>query len=193
MKHVAIVVTSHYGQTVKIAECLRSVLEEFDQYVRLFVVQNESDLNLVRLEHFDAVIVGAPVYVGKFPLLLTDWAKSHREIICNMPSAFFSVSLNAADKRPEARKEDSRLISEFVLLTGIKPFQTASMIGAVHYRKYGLVKRWLLKHVFRIAGCPTDTARNHELTDWSAVKDFAMNFANAVSRTPKISAIRFPE
>ncbi len=188
MKRVAIVISSQYGQTLKIAECLRSVLEEFDEYVRLFIVTNESELSQVRLDQFDAFIVGGPVYVGSLPVPLQRWTKTHAEWLNEVPVGFFTVSLNAADKRPEARSEDTRIINEFLEHTGLDPDLSASFIGAIHYRKYGFFEKWILRRISRTAGGPTDTSVNHELTNWNAVKSFAQSFADIVSdqqpRTP---------
>ena len=181
MKRVAIVVSSQYGQTLKIAECLRSVLEEFDQCVRLFLVNSDRDMTAIRLEEFDAVVVGGPVYVGSLPSVIQKWTRQHSDVLNTMPVGFFTVSLYAADRRPEARNDDIRVIRDFLDHTGLRPVMTTSLIGAIHYRQYGLFEKWILRRVYRSIGGPTDTKRNHELTDWNTVKSFAHAFSNIVA------------
>jgi menaquinone-dependent protoporphyrinogen oxidase len=180
MKRVAIIVSSQYGQTLKIAECLRSVLEEFDQCARLFLVNSDKEMSVIRLEEFDGVIVGGPVYLGSLPSVIQKWIRLHSEELNKIPVGFFTVSLNAADRRPEARNDDIRVIKDFLEHTGLKPVLTSSLIGAIHYRQYGFFEKWILRRVYRSLGGPTDTKRNHELTDWNTVKSFAHSFANIV-------------
>lgn len=177
MKYVAIVTSTQYGQTTKIAERIREILHSHGLDAHLFSMQENGDLTSAPVDRFDAVIIGAPVYAGGFPQVIRRWTFQNAGELNGIPCAFFSVSLNAADSREQARKEDLRLIDKFITDTGLRPKLTAPLIGALHYRKYGFLKRWLLKRISASAGGPTDTSRDHELTDWEAVKQFAEAFA----------------
>ncbi|MGV3618532.1 MAG: flavodoxin domain-containing protein [Fimbriimonas sp.] len=177
MKYIAIVTSTQYGQTTKIAECIRDVLHAKGHDVHLFPMQEKGDLGTAPATAFDAAIVGAPVYAGCFSKVLLEWTRSEADALNRIPCAFFSVSLNAADTREKARTEDQRLIGEFLKTTGLRPRLTASLIGKLHYREYNFLIRWLLKRISASAGGPTDTSRDHELTDWNAVERFAEAFA----------------
>lgn len=183
MKQIAIVFVSPYGQTAKIAERLATVLRERDHDVTTFALSKQEDLSLKNLSVFDGFIIGGPVYAGKFPKSLVEWTRNHVTMLNGLPTAFFSVSLNAADKRSDARKEDTRLINQFLTETGLKTKVTASLIGALHYRKYNFFIRWILRRISRSANGPTDTSRDHELTDWSVVEAFARQCAEAIAPT----------
>jgi menaquinone-dependent protoporphyrinogen oxidase len=49
------------------------------------------------------------------------------------------------------------------------------------FTKYPWWLRWIMKRISRSQGGPTDTSRDHELTDWIAVEQFAADFAGALS------------
>lgn len=185
MKYVAIVTSTQYGQTTKIAERIRDVLRSHGFDPHLFSMQENGDLTSAPVDRFDAVIIGAPVYAGGFPKVLRTWTFRNASALNHIPCAFFSVSLNAADTRERARKEDLRLIDKFITETGLRPRLTASLIGALHYREYGFLKRWLMKKISASAGGPTDTSRDHELTDWEAVRQFSEAFAALMEPSPQ--------
>lgn len=125
------------------------------------------------IEEYDMLVVGAPVYTGKFSPRLIAWLKDNEGLLGTKPTAFFSVSLNAADERPKARIDDDRLIREFLEASNLKPEVTASLAGSVHYPKYNFFIRWIMKRISAAANGPVDTSREHEMTDWVKVDKFA--------------------
>ena len=78
----------------------------------------------------------------------------------------------APDKRLEAASDVQRMIDTFVRETGWRPAHVLSVAGALMYRQYNFVIRFLMQRIARKAGAPTDTSRNHEFTDWLAVDRF---------------------
>lgn len=53
------------------------------------------------------------------------------------------------------------------------------------YTKYGFVLRWITKIISRRRGGPTDTTRDHDMTDWEAVDQFAKRLAEALTPAVK--------
>ncbi|HLV80937.1 MAG TPA: flavodoxin domain-containing protein [Chthonomonadaceae bacterium] len=191
MKHIAIIVASVYGQTRKIADCLRQQLENAGTTAETFVIEARRP-RPVPLEVFDAVVLGAPVYSGRFPAGFEAWTRTHLQTIQAKPSAFFSVSLNAADKRPEAREADDRLLRQFIERTGLKPDFVASFAGALQYTRYNFFIRWIMKRISASVGGPTDTFHDYEMTDWNQVSAFAEAFAQQGRRSLFATPIRLP-
>jgi menaquinone-dependent protoporphyrinogen oxidase len=54
--------------------------------------------------------------------------------------------------------------------------------GALLYRKYGFLKRWIMKRIVARAGGDTDTSRDYEYTDWNDMRAFAKEFLQLVGR-----------
>ncbi len=168
MKKYLIVYNSKYGQTEKIARYIQHGLKTNSIDCTLHdITKSDPELN-----EFDRVIIGGSVYAGKFNKYLIGWAQRSRSSINRKDPVFFSVALNAADTRPQARKDDQRLINEFIKATGLKPTLTESIAGALNYRDYNFVIRFIIKKISQKAGGPTDTSKNYELTDWQKVDSF---------------------
>jgi menaquinone-dependent protoporphyrinogen oxidase len=45
--------------------------------------------------------------------------------------------------------------------------------GRLAYTQYGLLKRFVMRRIALKAGGPTDTSRDHEMTDWEQVRAVA--------------------
>src|SRR5579885_3063201 len=114
MKRIAIVINTQYGQTEKIAQRLRDKFVVSGMDAEIFKVVKPRDTVAIDLDRFDTVIVGAPVYAGKFSKHLTRWAKAFAKALHTKTCAVFTVSGNAADKRPSARPADDAQLALLV-------------------------------------------------------------------------------
>jgi menaquinone-dependent protoporphyrinogen oxidase len=175
MARVALVYGTTEGQTATIAERVADVLGDAGH-----------DPTLVHAEHspagfdpraYDAVVVGASIHYGKHQSSVGRFVRDHVDALGGMPSAFFSVSLTAADESDEARETARGLLDEFLSETGWEPDATLVVAGALRYSEYGLLKRLVMKRIARKHGGATDTSRDHEYTDWDDVERFAAEFA----------------
>lgn len=179
-KTIAVVYASHHGQTEKISQYLVERLRERGYSTQLTNVNNFSP----SISGVDGVIYGGPVYRGKFPRSLTGWVESQKMVLDQLPTALFTVSLNAADPRPEARIADIDLIRQFRLETGHSPRHTASFAGALKYRDYYWPLRLIMRNISKRAGGSTDMAANHEYTDWAQVDRFVHLFMESLENAP---------
>ena len=69
--------------------------------------------------------------------------------------------------------------------TGWRLRFAASFAGSMAYTQYGPILRGITKMVSRRRGGPTDTTRDHEMTDWAAVDRFTERVAEALPPSPK--------
>jgi menaquinone-dependent protoporphyrinogen oxidase len=167
------------GHTRRIAECVAETLraEEF--------TSAPIEIGSADAERFDwsgarAVFVGAPIHFGKHPRSAAQFVERHREVLNAKPSAFFSVSLGCGfgiAPEVEAARAQAR---NFMKDTGWRPELNASFGGMLAYRRYGLLRRMVMRRMARKAGGPTDTSRNHEFTDWRDVQALAREMAAMV-------------
>ena len=97
------------------------------------------------------------------------------------PSAFFSVSMTAAEDTDEARARARGYLDDFEEHTGWAPRHRTSFAGALQYREYGFATRLLVRTMMKRAGRPADTRRDYEFTDWGAVVAFARECAELPS------------
>jgi menaquinone-dependent protoporphyrinogen oxidase len=104
-----------------------------------------------------------------------------------MPSAFFSVSLSAADDTDEARATARKYLDDFVEETGWTPARTASFAGALQYLEYDFFTRLLIKMMMRRGGHPTDSSQDYDYTDWDEVVRFGRRVAELLPAAATVS------
>lgn len=174
----AIVYYSKYGQTKKIVDYIKSMLvlesglENIVHKVDVSQKENPCDIE----NRVDQVILGVPVYAGKFPRKMISWVKKNRHCLLDKKISVFLVSLNAADSREEAKRADGLLVQKLIRQLKLSPVHIGSFAGALNYTQYGFFTRYIMQRISRSAGGPTDVSRDYELTDWKKVKEFVELF-----------------
>ncbi|WP_022928183.1 flavodoxin domain-containing protein [Patulibacter americanus] len=134
---------------------------------------------------YDLVVLGGSIHAERHQAPLVAWMRRHAEGLAGRRVALFSVSLAALDPTPDGRAKVGGWVDALLEATGVRPDARACIAGALPYRDYALPTRWLMRRIARKQGLPTDTSRNHDLTDWAAVQRFADEAAALVAvRTP---------
>lgn len=173
-KRVAVLYSTTEGQTEKIAHHISEYLRTHGVDV---AVMHAGEVPLdYTLENSDGVIIGASIHIGDHQKDVHSYVKAHIEELNDMPSAFYSVSLIAADD-PEVARE---FIDEFSDETGWKPDHTAAFAGALKYTQYNFIKRAMMKSISEQHGGDTDTSQDYEYTDWNQVESFAEGFLGSL-------------
>ena len=101
-------------------------------------------------------------------------------VLGEVPSAFLSVSGAAA--APQGQREAESYRDAFLARTGWRPDMSACVGGALLYTKYSWLTRTMMRFASRVAGRPTDTSRDYDLTDWRVVDGFADDLLNLMVR-----------
>ena len=179
-KRVLILYSSRHGHTARIAERLGTALATEG------ITAIERDVRHAAEElvpsHYDGVIVGGSVHRGHHDPELLEWLSAHHSTLSLRPSAFFSVSLTAADDTAEARGTTQALIDDVLDATGWIPSMTAAFAGALLWREYDLPTRVLMRLIARQHGEDVDVGRDVVYTDWDAVDRFGHELARRVKR-----------
>jgi menaquinone-dependent protoporphyrinogen oxidase len=159
------------GQTARIAEYMAGVLRGQGHDAQAVDIKQSKD---VSLDSCDAVIVGGSVHMGTHGSEIADFVRKNRVTLERLPSAFFSVSLAAYGDRDNARA----YVKNFEDETGWHPSQIGYLSGALLYRQYGFLKRWMMKRIVRDkpGGLSVDTSRDWVYTDWDEIKRFVEEY-----------------
>ncbi|MGE0762565.1 MAG: flavodoxin domain-containing protein [Bdellovibrionales bacterium] len=192
MKHIAIIYQSKSGQTEKITKYMELSLLSHGYGVQRHDV-NALGSDFAFDPQVDAVIVGCPVYAQQFSKTMLAWVRSQSGKLSDLTSAFFTVSLNAADKRTDRRLADDGLLRQFIQQTHWTPDYVASIAGAIQYTQYSWPLRKLMLWISQSAGGPTDTRQDHEMTDWNTVDAFLEDFCAENNIGPFASVVRLPD
>jgi menaquinone-dependent protoporphyrinogen oxidase len=71
----------------------------------------------------------------------------------------------------------------------LKPRHVRLVNGALLYTRYDFFKRMMMKMISRQQGRTTDTAHDHEYTDWADVEAFVDEFLTAAGSTAVPSVV----
>jgi menaquinone-dependent protoporphyrinogen oxidase len=173
MKTVVLYASTH-GQTEKIASRVAGVMRE--QGAEAVATKADGHVG-VDPSDFDAVVVGASIHAGHHQRDVLDWTKAHAPTLNGMPSAFFSVSLSAAEDSKESREANRKYVDDFCDETGWTPTETASFAGALQYLEYDFMTKLLMRLIAKHQHQSTDTSHDSEYTDWEQVETFARKCA----------------
>jgi menaquinone-dependent protoporphyrinogen oxidase len=171
---ILIVYGSAYGQTAKIAARINDSLSAGGLNV---ILVNADNARSVDLAGIDGVIVGSSVITGRHRKSIKRFIESHLETLNRLPSAFFSVSGSAGSADAVSQWRARTVMEQFLKASGWSPDLMTTVGGALAYTQYSPLIRWIMKRIARTEGGPTDTTRDHEMTDWAHVEDFAQQFA----------------
>ncbi|MCW2992652.1 MAG: flavodoxin [Conexibacter sp.] len=182
---VLVLYASTHGHTAKIADRIGAVLREQGVHARV----RRLDEHTPRLEpeEFDGFVVGASVHAGHHQHRAIAWIAEHRTTLDRHPSAFFSVSLTAADDTDEARDVTRQLIDDVLDETGWTPRLTQAFAGALQFKEYNfatrVVMRLMAKRIEHQTDRPVDVHEDTDYTDWDAVERFALAVAASLRPT----------
>ena len=168
MSRLLVLYASHYGQTRAIALRIAERLREHGAHVDMFDARFTQQVPPP--DGFDAVILGSRIELGRHAPCIVEYMRTHREALERMPTCFFSVSMAAASG---TSIDPNGYLGVLFDKLGWRPTRTIAFAGALPYRKYNWLTRFILKRISRAAGRTTDTTKNHEFTDWDAVAAFA--------------------
>jgi menaquinone-dependent protoporphyrinogen oxidase len=175
MPRILLLFASTHGHTAKIAARIAAALEDDGATVDLH--QLHGNKTQPAPQDYDAVILGASIHAGHHQRALVRWAERHHTALDQNPSAFFSVSLTAADDNEEARAATRGYLDDFVETTGWTPDRSATFAGALQYREYDVATRVLMRLLMRRMDHPTDASQDYDYTDWDAVERWAHELA----------------
>lgn len=174
MATVLIVYASKEGQTAKIARHIAQTLDAAGHKADLF--DAEHPRGRLDLGRFQFAIVAAPIHAGGYPRAIVRFVRKNRSFLERIRSAFISVGLAVASEHSDGRAQTLPLVDKFAEQTGWYPQRIELVAGALLYTKYNPLVRLIMRHIAAKEGGETDTSRDYEYTDFTAVERFAHEF-----------------
>jgi menaquinone-dependent protoporphyrinogen oxidase len=176
MARILVLYGTTEGQTARIAESIGSTLRAHGAVVDVVRASRAGP----RPDEYDGIVVAASVHGGRYQTAVQRWVRTYAPAFGNKPTAFVSVCLGILERDPEVHRQLHAIIARFLQATGWRPTTTTIVAGALLYRQYGWLKRWIMKRIVAKGGGDTDTTRDYEYTDWNEVRACAEAFAERV-------------
>lgn len=177
---VLVVYGSTEGHTFKLARFILTVIREAGFEAKL---ANANDLYRSDTSAgFDAVIVGASVHHGAHQTSVSNFVKDSLESLRKLPSAFFSVSLNAVLEDSDHQAEAQQYVTDFLEDTGWQPDRTTLVAGALRNTELDYFRRELARHIVQRTVPETNTSENFDFTDYDHLKAFVSDFLEDLVR-----------
>lgn len=188
MQPILVAYATTEGQTRKIAEFIAERLRVRGHRVDL--VDTASAAAQAVSPACQAALIGGSVHYDHHQGALVHFVKSNLAWLNAMPSAFFSVSLAAVHADAGGRAHAQQAADHFLEQTGLKPRLVRLVHGALLYTRYDFFKRTMMKLISRQQGRTTDTASDHEYTDWADVEAFVDEFLTVAGLTAVATVAR---
>jgi menaquinone-dependent protoporphyrinogen oxidase len=129
--------------------------------------------NCVNLSSYQGIVVGSPVYMGKWLPEALDFVKKNSEVLRQVPVAYFLVCMTLLKPTEENRaKVFAYLDPVLKAIPEIKPAGIGAFLGALDYNNLS----WLNKKIMKSKGAPEGDFR-----DWKAIRTWAEESAFAKS------------
>lgn len=189
MSHVSVFYATTHGQSRRIAERIAEVLQSEGHVSLAFEVTSEA-ARTYDWRKADGAVVAASLHAGSHQSAADAFVREHLPRLNAIPCWFVSVSLSAASRNENERAAADGLAQAFATSSGWLPRRVSCVAGRLAYTQYSMVTRWLMRRIASKEGGPTDTSRDHELTDWTAVDTLAREFARDVWQN---AGVAFPD
>ncbi len=172
------------GQTRKIARAIGDTMRARGADVD---VVDAGEANVTPGD-YAGIIVAASVRGGRYRKSVLRWVRAHVSSLRAKPTAFVSVSLGVLQRDPAVQREVAAIVDRFLTATAWQPDIVKHVAGALRYRQYNLIIRFVMKRIAKQAGGDTDTSRDYEYTDWPDVRAFADRFLDRVMEPARVTA-----
>jgi menaquinone-dependent protoporphyrinogen oxidase len=174
MQPILVAYATTEGQTRKVAEFIAERLRIRGHRVDVVDLATPAAAGVGGT--YQAVFIGGSVHQHKHQSALMHFVKNNRDWLASLPVALFSVSLAASMDDMDSHLEARRLLNEFLDESGLKPLEVRCVAGALKYTQYDYFKRLIMRMIAAQRGGSTDTAHDHEYTNWDDVEAFVDEF-----------------
>ncbi len=164
MPKVLVAYATRAGTTGEVAEAIGSELCASGYAAEVLPAKEVRDLS-----PYDAVIVGSPIYVGKWMSDAAEFVTQHQAALQNMPVAFFLTCLTIHDPTPEDRETVAAYLQPQREL--VTPVAEGHLVGAFVPQQHSLLFRLMM----RLMKSPSGDFR-----DWEAIRQWAQDVGQAL-------------
>lgn len=169
MSIIALIYSTHDGQTLKICQRMAQRMAQSGQETKLMSL---AEADAINCSDYSQVIIGASIRYGHLNKALYQFINKHQAQLEQVKNGFFCVNLTA--RKPEKNTpQTNAYMKKFLSLSPWQPNNLAVFAGALLYSRYGFFDKFMIRLIMKITGGETDTSKDIEYTDWQRVDEFA--------------------
>jgi menaquinone-dependent protoporphyrinogen oxidase len=159
-KRVLVTYASKYGSTGGVADAIGKELCSKDVATDVLQIKNVGDIS-----SYQAVVIGSAIYMGKWMSEAVDFVKKNKDILRQVPVAYFLACMTLSHPTEEKRAEVLSYMDPIIkAVPEIKPVAIGTFAGAMDYNNLS----WLNKKILKSKGTPEGDFR-----DWNAIRAWA--------------------
>ena len=159
-KRVLVTYASKYGSTGGVTDAIGKELCSKDVGADVVLIKNASNVGL-----YQGVVIGSAIYMGKWMSEAADFVKKNRDILRQVPVAYFLVCMTLSQPTEKNRAEVLSYMDPILkAVPEIKPVGIGTFAGAMDYSNLS----WLNKKILKSKGTPEGDFR-----DWNAIRAWA--------------------
>ena len=174
LNNILVTYATLYGSTQEVAESIAATLRR-----KGFIVEVHDAKKVTNVEGYDAVVLGAPLYVGRWLKEAHTFLDSVREQLVLRPIAIFSLG-PIGKEETEMTDAISQMEKEIAKHTWLKPVASEMFIGKYDPDKLGFAHKLLA----RIPGSPLHDLPKTDYRDWDAIETWAEKIALQLEGEP---------
>ena len=159
-KKVLVTYASKYGSTGGVADAIGKELCSKGVAADVVLIKNASNVG-----SYQGVVIGSAIYMGKWMSEAADFVKKNRDILRQVPVAYFLVCMTLSQPTEKNRAEVLSYMDPILkAVSEIKPVGIGTFAGALDYNNLS----WLNKKILKSKGTPEGDFR-----DWNAIRTWA--------------------
>ncbi|MFD1314025.1 menaquinone-dependent protoporphyrinogen IX dehydrogenase [Namhaeicola litoreus] len=169
----ALIYASVDGQTKKISDHLKKVLQKNQQDIEMYSIDQFHEDVL----KFDRIIIGSSIRYGIHHKDIIAFIEEQKKKLAKIKTAFFSVNLVA--RKPEKKSaETNPYVIKYFKSTDWRPDQVDVFAGMLDYKKYTFFDRIMIQFIMWMTKGPTNPETKIEYTNWDDVDQFGQKLCN---------------
>ncbi|MFH1632820.1 MAG: flavodoxin domain-containing protein, partial [Chloroflexota bacterium] len=158
---------TRYGSTQEVAEVVAATLRDSGLEVDL-----EPMRQVRTLAGYRAVVLGAPLYIGRWPKDAQRFLSLHQQALTQQPVAIFTLGPTQSDEK-EWEDVRAQLDRELAKVPWLTPVATELFGGKYDPAKLGLLHKLLAS----LPASPLHQMPASDVRDWTAIRAWARNLA----------------
>ncbi len=170
---IGIIYSTVDGQTLKICNKLKEVLQQNNQEIDLISIDDFTG----DITKYNKLVIGASIRYGVHNPKIIEFIKTNKKELDSIKTAFFSVNL-VARKSEKSDPDTNPYVVKFFKTIDWKPTVVKVFAGKLDYKKYSFFDRKMIQLIMWMTKGPTNVNAEIEYTNWEKVNEFGLELIN---------------